>query len=339
MDIEQPDQLTSYLRDAKRIGADEALAFRVLEGGVSNKTVWIERATGEAWVIKQCLPKLRVAVDWFTSPERIHREALALYILPRLTPPGTIPALIFEDREHYILAMEAVPQPHENWKHMLLAGRLDMRHVDQFGRLLGTIHRLSGDGLEDIRRDAPDFFDRQFYETLRLEAYYLYTASQVPDAASFIEALVEETRATQQTLVHGDYSPKNVLIYKGRIILLDHEVMHVGEPAFDLGFSMTHLLSKAHHLPAMRADFAEAARLYWRTYSETLGAVEWRGDLEARAVKHTLACLLARVAGRSPLEYMNAEERSRQRDVVTTLMQDAPRTVDNLVSAFTSALR
>lgn len=338
MDIEQPDQLLAYLRERGRIAPDAAIDMRVLEGGVSNKTVWVDLPTGGSWVVKQCLPKLRVAVDWFTDPARIHHEALALMILPRMTPPGTIPMIIFEDEENYILAMEAVPQPHENWKKMLLDGRLDLRHVDQFGRLLGTIHRLSGQHLDDIRLNAPDFFNREFYETLRLEAYYLYSASQVPQAAPFIAQLVEETRAVQRTLVHGDFSPKNILVYQDRLILLDHEVIHVGEPAFDVGFSMTHLLSKAHHLPEHRATFADAARFYWRTYLETIGDVDWREGIEQRAVKHTLGCLLARVAGRSPLEYLDTPERERQREAVLRLIHALPSSMFMLIDNFVNML-
>ncbi|MBK8028385.1 MAG: phosphotransferase [Chloroflexi bacterium] len=338
MDIEQPDQLFAYLRELGRITADSQPTMRVLEGGVSNKTVWLDLPDGRAWVIKQCLPKLRVAVDWFTKPERIHHEALALTILPRMTPAGTIPLIIFEDEPNYILAMEAVPQPHENWKKLLLTGRVDLRHVDQFGRLLGTIHRLSGQHLDDIRRDAPEFFNREFYETLRLEAYYLYTGKQVPEVAAFIQRVVEDTRAVQRTLVHGDFSPKNILVYQDRLILLDHEVIHVGEPAFDVGFSLTHLLSKAHHLPEHRATFAEAARLYWRTYVETLGPVDWLEGYEDRCVEHTLACLLARVAGRSPLEYMNAAERAHQRAIVVDLIGNRPASMPGLIDAYIGML-
>src|SRR5205823_2384351 len=116
LDIEQPDALAAYLRDTGRIGPDEPVRIRTLAGGVSNKTVLVERPSGEAWVLKQALSKLRVAVDWFSDPARIHREALGLKYLAELAPPGTITPLVFEDAGHHLLAMEAVPQPHENWK-------------------------------------------------------------------------------------------------------------------------------------------------------------------------------------------------------------------------------
>jgi aminoglycoside phosphotransferase (APT) family kinase protein len=139
-------------------------------------------------------------------------------------------------------------------------------------------------------------------------------------------------------LVHGDFSPKNVLVYGGRLVLLDHEVAHFGDPAFDLGFSLTHLLSKAHHLVATRDAFGRAALDYWRVYSATIGDLPWRGDLEPRAVRHTLACLLARVAGRSPLEYLDAEERARQHEAVLRLIPGRPQSVPVLIQNFLDAL-
>ena len=145
-----------------------------------------------------------------------------------------------------------------------------------------------------------------------------------------------ETRAHCVTLVHGDYSPKNVLVRDGRLVLLDHEVIHFGDPTFDLGFSLAHFLSKARHLPAHRADFRAAAARYWTVYRDTLEAAPWADGLEARAVRQTLGCMLARVAGRSPLEYLDADERRRQRKAVLGLLSDPPATVAALAERITA---
>jgi 5-methylthioribose kinase len=336
LDIEQPGALVGYLKGTGRVSEGEELVVRMLAGGVSNRTVLVERPeVGEAWVVKQALPKLRVAVDWFSDPERIHREALGLRWLEELAPSGTITSLVFEDRDNHLLAMEAVPEPHENWKTMLLGGRLANEHVGQFGRLLGTVHR---GGYERREESEPAFRDRSFFESLRLEPYYGYTTEQVPDAAAFLRALVEETRARRDTLVHGDYSPKNVLIREGTLVLLDHEVIHFGDPAFDLGFSLTHFLSKAHHLPGMREGFADAAKFYWVTYREVVEELPWAADIEERAVRHTLGCLLARVAGRSPLEYLDEGELARQREAVLALLPYPPESVPGLVEDFVGRL-
>jgi tRNA A-37 threonylcarbamoyl transferase component Bud32 len=331
LDIEDHAALLDYLRRTRRIAPGEVPAFRTLAGGVSNKTVLVGRPAGESWVLKQALPKLRVRVDWFSDPSRIRREAEALRWLPELAPPGTITPLVFEDPGHHLLAMQAVPQPHENWKTMLLAGRAVPKHVRQFARLLGRIHRESHGRRGHL---AAVFHDRSFFESLRLEPYYLFAGSQVGEAEKFLQDLVEATRGRRLALVHGDYSPKNVLVREDRIVLLDHEVIHWGDPAFDVGFALTHLLSKAHHLRAHRVRFRQSAMYFWDEYLAELGEVTWLADLEHFAVRHTLGCLLARVAGRSPLEYLSETERARQREAAVGLMAKPPESVRALIKDF-----
>ncbi len=333
LDIEQGESLIAYLRDNHHIAADETPTLHNLAGGVSNRTVLVEHADGRAWVMKQALEKLRVKVDWFSSPVRIGREAAGLRWM-QTAVPDYAPPLIFEDEAQHILAMTAVPQPHINWKTQLLQGIIEPAYVEQFAWLLGTIQRCS----LEIADTQALFADRSFFETLRIEPYYRYSAAQVPQAADFINQLIDATAGRCLTLVHGDYSPKNVLILEEHLILLDYEVIHWGDPAFDLGFSLTHLLSKAHALPAQRAEFADAARRYWSTYWQQVHTLGFAADLEGYAVRHTLACLLARVAGRSPLEYLNAEQRADQQTVVLALMASVPATVDELVERFIEGL-
>lgn len=342
LDIEQPPLLIDYLRQQQRIGAQETPQITVLAGGVSNRAVLVERETGDAWVLKQALTKLRVPVDWFSDPERVHREALGLRWLATLTPPGAIPGLIFEDHTHHLLAMQAVPQPHTNWKTVLLSGTVDLAHVEQFATLLAIIHHQAAERQAGL---APLFADRTFFESLRVEPYYHYTASQVPQAAPFLHDLIAATRTRCYTLVHGDYSPKNTLVYQDRLVLLDYEVIHWGDPAFDLGFSLTHFLSKAHHLGALRDQFARAAARYWQCYREMIQAQsatgiaeEWQDGLERYAIHHTLACLLARVAGRSPLEYLTPQARARQRQVVVALMETPPPTIEAVITEFVTRI-
>lgn len=334
VNIEDSPSLIAYLRSIDRVNSDELPEIRVLAGGVSNRTVWVRLPSGETWVLKQALDKLRVAVDWFSSPERIHREAAGMRALNQLAP-GRVPRLIFEDAKLHLLAMEAVPEPHDNWKALLLAGQIEDDHVRQFGELLGTIHRSAYECSADL---APKFDDRSFFESLRLEPYYAYTASQVPESADFYKHLISDTRARRLTLVHGDYSPKNILVRSNRLILLDHEVIHFGDPAFDVGFSLAHFFSKAHCYGERRQSFAATAALYWQSYRSTLGELPWGEDLEPRSVRHALGCLLARACGRSPLDYLSADLRARQRGAVVALMPDPPTTIIELKDRFVAQI-
>jgi len=331
LDIEDFNALREYLMARGYLKLGETVSLKKLSGGVSNRTVKVAWEDGRGYVLKQALAKLRVNVDWFSSPERIGVEAKALRCLNRLGPPGTTPAFLFEDVPNHLLGMAAVPEPHDNWKSVLLSRRIIPSHFEQFGLLLGAIHRESSASGAELR-DA--FADTTYFESLRLEPYYLYTAQGMAEASAFLRDLAREALYYKDSLVHGDFSPKNTLIYDGKLILLDYEVVHFGDPAFDLGFALTHFLSKAHHLPGERNRLASAAELFWQVYWGEISRLEWAGELEARVVRHTLGCLLARVAGKSPLEYLTQKESARQRDVVLALLVRPPASVPKLITEF-----
>jgi 5-methylthioribose kinase len=330
LDIENAEALRSYLTKRGHVRPGEAVSFDILPGGISNRTVRVVWPDGRAWVLKQALAKLRVSVDWFSNPQRIEVEAKALRQLNQLAPPGTTPAFIFEDQSNYLLAMQAIPEPHENWKLVLLSGRVVLDHFEKSAVLLGTVHRCSSES-GPIRWE---FADTSHFESLRLEPYYLYAAQKIPEASYFLKALVRETLSRKLSLVHGDFSPKNILIYKESLILLDYEVVHFGDPAFDLGFVLAHFLSKAHHLREWREALAKATSVFWDTYFKEIANQEWARTIEHQVTSHALACLLARVAGKSPLEYLTPEETTRQRDVILFLIGNRPAGVQDLIREF-----
>jgi aminoglycoside phosphotransferase (APT) family kinase protein len=230
--------------------------------------------------------------------------------------------------------MSAVSRPFENWKSMLLDGRIDFRHLRRFARMLAALHA----GGMRLRDKLPkELFDLTYFWNLRLEPYYRSTGERIPSAQSFYNELAESCAESRITVVHGDYSPKNILVRRNRLILLDHEVIHFGDPAFDLGFSLTHLLSKAHHLSEHRTLLLAAAQTYWKEYRRRLGPSalrEFGPSFEQRVVDHTMGCLLARAAGRSQLEYLDDTAKARQTDAVLELLARRPRSVGELVARF-----
>src|ERR1700677_5279051 len=151
-DIEDFEALRHYLAGRGFAKPGEMISLEKLAGGVSNRTVRLAWADGHGWVLKQALSKLRVNVDWFSSPERIGVEAKALRCLNELAPPGTTPAFVFEDMPHHLMGMEAIPEEHENWKTVLLSGRIISDHFEQFGLLLGAIHRRSSETITEVNK-------------------------------------------------------------------------------------------------------------------------------------------------------------------------------------------
>jgi 5-methylthioribose kinase len=331
VNIEDFDALKEYLSLRGHLNGGEAVSFAKLPGGVSNRTVRAIWADGRSWVLKQALAKLRVRIDWFSSPERIKVEAEALRWLNCVAPPGTTPAFVLEDATNHLMAMEGIPEESENWKSILLRGEVVPEQFKQFGSLLGTIHRRSSESGSEV---SHTFADTTHFESLRLQPYYLFTAQTTPAAATFLHALARDTLLHKVCLVHGDFSPKNALLYRGKLILLDYEVVHWGEPAFDVGFALTHFLSKAHHLPRARARLAQASMLFCEVYWNEIGTLDWAKAIEPRVVRHALGCLLARVAGKSPLEYLTPRELARQEDITLSLTEDPPTKVKDLISRF-----
>ncbi len=342
LNIEDHDELVAYLRQRGHISPNEAVACETLAGGVSCRTVLVRRSSGTDpsnppvdIVLKQALALLRVAEVWEGDPGRIEIEADAMRVLGELLKPGQVPTLLFEDRSLHLLAMTAVPEPHRSWKAALLAGALDDRHVVEFARMLAAIHVGAYDRRHEL---AKRFADRSQFDDLRLDPYYRFTAGAVPSVAPWMGTLIENTEATAVTLVHGDYSPKNVLLSSAGCVLLDHEVAHWGDPAFDIGFATAHFLGKANHLSEQRDEFSDAARLFWSEYAAEVAELPWYPSLTRRALHHSMACTLARVCGKSPLEYLTVSQRADQRAAVLALIDQPPATYDQLVTRYTRGL-
>jgi len=328
MSIENSDILNNYLQKKGLTAPGENVQIRVLVGGVSAKTVYVDMT--EPLVIKQALPQLKTASEWLCDPARILIEHLGLKWLHDHLPKGSVPKPILCDEENHLIVMEGIAPPVETLKEILLKGFISESYIRSFGELLGIIHKK---GMNDSQAHKI-FHNRDFFINLRMEPYYRYTSIKLPQFRSFYEDLIKSTLDHQVTLVHGDYSPKNILIKEERLILLDHEVMHYGDPTFDVGFSLTHFLSKANHLNDTR--FVDAALLSWKSYRSVFNFEA--DNFEERCMKHLLGCMLARIYGKSPLEYLTGSEQKWQFKIVTMLINEIPRTLTQLFISYKNLL-
>lgn len=326
--------------DVRRFLIDKGLADDVhvgrieqISGGVSARTYAISRPGDRGWVLKQARAALDVPGRWLCDPRRVHREAAALRWLYRHHPESIV-APVHEDWEHDTLIMDAAPEPHTNWKTALMGGAVESQWMTAFAELLADIHTTARSRFTEL---PEELFDTTFFEDLRMEPYYEYSAVQIPEAAEYLGQLVSETRQCVETLVHGDASPKNVLLGEKTLYLLDHEVAHVGDPMFDVGFFTAHLLSKANHMPDRRSELLQSALRFWEAYVERAGGALDDGHVH-RSVSHALGCALARVAGRSRLEYLDGEARDRQRVVSLNLMMRPPPDYPSMVIRFIGSL-
>lgn len=289
-----------------------------LSGGVSNAVLEItDVETGRRLILKQAREQLRTATEWRSRLDRIWREVAALRVLRTLVPDGTVPEVMFEDRKNFLFAMTAVPVGHLTWKHVLLDGGSRPDVYRELGEFLGRVHANTWQGA-----NVPgELDDPQVFDELRLDPYYRWTARQQPDVSSELEELVASTVSRRDCLTLADFSPKNILLFEGRLTVLDFETAHLGDPAFDLGFFLTHLVLKAIHLPASRTDILFGVRNFLAAYHQEFARPDASREIETRSQLHLGACLLARVDGKSPVDYLSPEEQALVRSFTKPLLK------------------
>ena len=270
-----------------------------LGGGVSNVVLLVE-SDEKRFILKQALGKLRVEDDWFSDPSRIFRESAALaWAAPRL-PEGSVPAILFEDRENFLFAMTAAPAQAETWKSLLLKGEFDARTAEHVARMLAAMASASWRDAESERL----FGDQTVFDELRLDPYYRTTAARHPDLAPQFDRLMCESSARRVSVVHGDWSPKNFLVSGNTVTAIDFEVVHFGDPAFDTAFLLNHLLLKSFYKPQWGRELARLALRFWEVYRAGIPAdCDW---MEAATLAHLGCLLLARIDGKSPAEYITS---------------------------------
>jgi len=346
-----------YLRGRGVVAADEPITVRRLTGGISNEVLLVERqvsmagATGTVtdgqivgnFVLKQARAQLRTPQPWFSSVERNWREVAVQQRCAALAPDN-VPAVLFVDRENFLYLMEAVPSGHQVWRDELLAGRIDPALGAASGRLLAALHgdTWSNDELRSgfESNEAAELADRTLFLELRVAPYYEAVQRDVPETLLWMRDLIVSLSAQPRALVHADFSPKNLLLVDGHMTLVDFETGHFGDPAFDLGFFLAHLILKTfYHATKTSADAAldatlpakqmlELIRQFWMAYLPPATACHGQHEtteLTYRGLQHLAGCLWARLDGTSRVEYLtDLAARERVRELCRAIFRQGP---------------
>jgi aminoglycoside phosphotransferase (APT) family kinase protein len=293
--------------------AGEQATWTALTGGVSSD-LWRVDLPGRTLCVKRALPTLRVGDEWHAPVTRNAVEYAWLQFAARHRP-GSVPRLLAHDGEAGFFAMEFLPYP--VWKGELLAGRVDPAVGEAVGDVLGMLHRVS------TREPgvAEEFATDTNFAVLRLEPYFRTTARRHPHLADRLAALSERTAATCLALVHGDVSPKNILVGPTGPVFLDAECAWFGDPAFDVAFCLTHLSLKMLVRPDRADELRAAAR---RLLDAHAAHVAWEpgAAFDHRVATLLPAILLARVDGASPVEYLTDASRALVREIATGMLLD-----------------
>lgn len=313
------DAVTAFLRDAGLVPTGATPRFTPLTGGVASD-IWKVDAGDRSFAVKRALAKLRVARDWTVPVTRNVSEVEWLRVAAGVVPDAA-PKVLAHDAQLGAFAMEYLdPAVHPVWKAQLATGHADAAFAAQVGHTIGAIHAATAHSDDMARRFAND----ALFHAIRLEPYLEATAQAHPDLADALMTLSRETLATKRALVHGDVSPKNILAGPHGPVLLDAECAWYGDPAFDLAFCLNHMLLKCLWAPQARAGFLACFDALAEAYR---GQVNWeaRDALERRVAKLLPALFLARVDGKSPVEYIVEEaDKARVRRVAIPLIASPP---------------
>ena len=313
------DDVLVALRTSKRMTGNDRL--RALTGGVSALVALVE-GDGQPWIVKTPLGQLTVSDEWLVDRQRGANEATILELLDGQLGPVRTPRLLFFDEDLVLMGEEFIAPPAVNYKEDLLAGRAHLEVAVALGKAVGELHRLSAPPM--LVGSGP----RELFDALRLDPYYRMAAQRRPDLREGLLDLVHDTIAQPlRSLVHGDLSPKNILVTSSAPVLLDWEVVHTGDPGFDMGMMGAHLLLKAIYLEVRDAghDLVEALRQFWTSY-------DGPADVE-QSIRHTGGVMLARLYGKSPVEYLNNDvARDRAHRIGARALSGRITTVASLLS-------
>lgn len=277
----------------------------VLTGGVSCVVLAVASDEREI-VVKQALPELKTKAKWVADQRRAIVEAEAMRIYQSITP-DSVPELLDCDEANFTLTMSRLPNTCTNWKQDMLEGRIHPEMGEKLGKILAKWHNTTAAD-EAIKAK---FMEGELFEQLRVSPFYRAVAAKNPNLQVVINSLIEEITTVKIALVHGDFSPKNILATSDHSpIVLDFEVAHTGNPVFDLGFICAHLLCKT-----IRTNNSGEKEALISTANRFLDSYRQNCDLTITESLplHVALIALARVEGVSPVNYL---DESAQRQLV-----------------------
>ena len=309
----------------QRSGLGAPLRMEPLAGGVSSD-IWRVELPGKKVCVKRALPRLRVAQVWEAPIERNRYERQWMQAAVQAMH-GSAPRVLAWDDAAGLFAMEYLDHP--VWKNLLREGRADAAFAAKVGTSLAAIHRATA-GKTEVAAAFPT--DAIFY-AIRLEPYLVATAARHADVAETLQRLAQRTAATKRCLVHGDVSPKNILVAGHGPVFLDAECAWYGDPAFDLAFCLNHMFLKCVWVPGARERFLECFDALSSAY---LRGVAWEppSEVESRAATLLPGLLLGRVDGKSPVEYLDPAGQELVRRAARHLLARGERTLLGLRNAW-----
>lgn len=298
IDIAQEEVLEQYLQKKLLVKSNDDHKIYYCKGGVSGTVAFVQRKEKKPLIIKQALAQLKTKDTWICDPNRMYIEYESNRIYHELMP-NYAPEVYFYDQDNYIYGREAVPDGCPMWKENLMQGILDFEVARKSIEVLVEIHNECS-----VREDIKEKFkDKEIFYGLRISPYIDFTVGKHPEITEFAKRISQEMMESSITLVHGDYSPKNIMVIGRDISVLDYEVAHYGHPAFDMAFFSNHFILKAIKFTDYSGAYLAMLKYIVNIYFSKMNYMD-KNRFESTYIRTLAMLMLARVDGKSPVEYL-----------------------------------
>ena len=281
------------------INQEKIIQYKKLTGGVSSE-VYHVKTNKNNYCIKRSLKRLLVKKKWIANTNRIKFEYLWLKHCQNILKRNIPNTYEFNNKKKYIVMEYLKTSQYKTLKQLYFNKIININTIRSISKHLYKIHSNSSNykTKKTFEGNYKNFYD------LRLDPYFNEVGRVYPKYKGYIKKINENYIKHSNTLVHGDFSPKNILVGKNKIIYLDAECCNFGDPVFDLVFFTNHLLIKSIFFKDKSQEFIKLYISFYREYLSNLSTKHFNSYID-RIIKMTPIMLLSRVDGKSPVEYIN----------------------------------
>jgi len=318
-----PREIYTSCIDFGLLDFDEKFKSIKITDGVSSD-IWYVKSKLREFCVKRALAKLTVKEDWFAPVNRSNFEAEYFKTCKNINKLA-FPKILGHDKKKYILAMNWYNKDqYKLWKSSLLKKYIETKDGKRVAEILVKKHAhfFNKKAIKD------KFSNDKTFHAIRIEPYILFTSNSYPQYKKLFDKNIDNLSKNKKTLIHGDFSPKNILIGKDSPVILDAETACWGDPVFDLAFCNNHIILKSILNFEIKDKYISLSKCFLDTYISFLNW-ENKDEFIERFLSLVPIFILARLDGKSPVEYFQKGHIERSRGLAKKLIENNVKTLSH----------
>ena len=318
-----PQEIYKASIDFGLLSSNQKYISKKITDGVSSD-IWYVKTSNKQYCIKRALAKLTVKEDWYAPIDRNNYE-VKYFTHCRVIQPYSFPKILGHDSKNFILAMEWFDnKKFIVWKKKLLEKSVSLKDGKRIGKLLSLVHKSF---YKKKQYEKIFLNDKTFYD-IRIEPYLRFTSKFYPEFYESYKKTINFLTKNKSTVIHGDFSPKNILLGKNFPVILDAETACWGNPAFDIAFFNNHIILKSIFNRKVFKSYLNLSNHFLKTYLANFSVVN-NSNFISKFITLQALLILARVDGKSPVEYFKKQHKAIARSLAKNLLLNKSKNLNN----------